>query len=387
MQERIDKNLYWQTPTEYGNMEITINLSKPEKDPREIAKLKEIKSVAYPKCFLCPENVGYAGRLNHPARQNLRQLPVTLQGEQWYMQYSPYVYYQEHCILLKGEHVPMKITPVTFRRLFDFIDLLPQYFIGSNAGLPVVGGSILHHEHYQGGRHVFPMEKAEVIRTYTHPDFPGVAIGTLRWPLSTIRLHGASREEVAKLADRILEAWEAYSNPSIGIYASTEEGGKMEKHNAITPIARFNQAGEYELDLALRNNITTKELPDGVFHPHPQYHHIKKENIGLIEVMGLAVLPGRLQQEIGCIQEILCGRPEADLSAAQRETLAKHQPWIDRLVAEHGTAMAKDEAEALLRTEVGQIFAKVLACCGVFKEDAEGQAAFDQFVQGVGMKA
>ena len=387
MQERIDRNLYWQAPTAYGDLEITINLSKPEKDPREIAKLREMKSASYPKCLLCPENVGYAGRPNHPARQNLRQIPVTLQGESWYLQYSPYVYYQEHCILLKGEHVPMKISPVTFRRLLYFVDLMPHYFMGSNAGLPVVGGSSLHHEHYQGGRHVFPMEKAATERRYCHPDFPGIRVRTLRWPLSTIRISGADREELAALADRILAAWEAYSAPELSIFAETEENGKRTPHNAITPIARINRDGEYELDLALRNNLTTPELPDGIFHPHPRYHHIKKENIGLIEVMGLAVLPGRLQKELEWIREILGGRPEAELTPEQTEALEKHRPWMERLKAEHGTAMKEEEARALLHQEVGEIFAQVLRCCGVFKEDAPGRKAFDEFMTGLGMEA
>ena len=386
MQERIDKNLYWQADTPYGALEITVNLSKPEKDPREIARLKEVPSASYPKCLLCPENVGYAGRLNHPARQNLRQIPMTLEGEAWYMQYSPYVYYPEHCILLKGEHVPMKIAPITFRRLFDFVDILPHYFIGSNAGLPVVGGSILHHEHYQGGRHVFPMEKAAVRSHLQHADFPNLTVTTLCWPLSTIRISGADRREVEALADHILASWEAYSDPEVGILAVTEENGRKTAHNAITPIARRNRKGEYELDLALRNNITTPELPDGVFHPHPEYHHIKKENIGLIEVMGLAVLPGRLQQELNLITELLCGKPAGELTEEQSAMLDKHQPWIRRLTAEHGTAMAEAEARQLLKQEVGTIFSRVLACCGVFKEDEAGQRAFGRFLQSMGFR-
>ncbi len=387
MTERIAKNLYWQAATPYGDMEITVNLSKPEKDPREIAKLKDVPSATYPACMICADNEGYVGRVNHPARQNHRIIPFTLQGEDWFLQYSPYVYYSEHCILLKGEHVPMKISPTTFRRLFDFIEALPHYFMGSNAGLPVVGGSILHHEHYQGGHHVFPMEKAEVLREYRMEGAPDVKISYIHWPLTTLRLSAAKRESVEAVADCILEAWERYSAPELGIYAVTTENGKEVPHNAITPIARFNQAGEYELDLALRNNITTAELPDGVFHPHPRYHHIKKENIRLIEVMGLAVLPGRLQKELGLIAELLCGRTAETLTVEERAALDKHQPWIEGLVAEHGTAMEPAAAEKLLQDQVGEIFSKVLECCGVFKQDEAGQKGLEEFLQSCGMRA
>lgn len=376
MEERVAKNLYWQTETPYGNLEITINLSKPEKDPREIAKLKFMKASSYPKCLLCAENVGYAGRLNHPARQNLRQLPLTLQGEEWYLQYSPYVYYQEHCILLKGEHVPMKIEEKTFRRLFQFIEKLPHYFMGSNAGLPVVGGSILNHEHYQGGHHVFPMEKASVRQTYQHAEFPQVSIGILNWQMSCIRLAGADSEKVVQLATKILNFWERYSDERAGIYAQTD--GQM--HNAITPIARFNQKGEYELDLVLRNNLTTEEYPDGVFHPHPELHHIKKENIGLIEVMGLAVLPGRLQKELELIRALLLGKPETELTQQEKESLEKHGPWIQQMKARYGALKTEEEAQRILQKEVGELFSKVLEDAGVYKNTPDGIAAFDRFM-------
>ena len=376
MSERIAKNLYWQTETPYGDLEITVNLSKPEKDPKEIAKLKFMKSSSYPKCLLCPENVGYAGRLNHPARQNLRQIPMNLQGEQWYLQYSPYVYYNEHCILLKGEHVPMKISELTFRRLIQFIEKLPHYFMGSNAGLPVVGGSILSHEHYQGGHHVFPMEKASVRQSYTHRSYPGVTISVVNWQMSCVRISGSDKEELIQLATHLLNFWEGYSDERVGIFAETDG----QPHNAITPIARFNAKGEYELDLVLRNNLCTEEYPDGVFHPHPHLHHIKKENIGLIEVMGLAVLPGRLQKELQLIQEILMGGNMEAFSAADQESLEKHLPWIERMQKKYGVVAEADKAEAIVKREVGEIFSQVLEDAGVYKNTPEGITAFDRFM-------
>ncbi|MCI8633323.1 MAG: galactokinase [Lachnospiraceae bacterium] len=376
MEERVAKNLYWQTPTPYGDLEITINLSKPEKDPREIAKLKFMKASSYPKCLLCPENVGYAGRLNHPARQNLRQLALNLQAEEWYLQYSPYVYYQEHCILLKGEHVPMKIEEKTFRRLIQFIELLPHYFMGSNAGLPVVGGSILNHEHYQGGHHVFPMEKARARQFYQHADFPDVSVSVINWQMSCIRMSGADKEALIGLAAKVLHFWEQYSDERVGIFAETDG----QPHNAITPIARFNQKGEYELDLVLRNNLTTEEYPDGVFHPHPELHHIKKENIGLIEVMGLAVLPGRLQKELELIQGLLMGGDLQDLSEEEKGSLEKHAAWIDRMQERYGCVKEEKRVREILQQEVGELFSKVLEDAGVYKNTPEGVAAFDRFM-------
>lgn len=380
MDERIKKNLYWTSPSPYGDMEITINLSKPEKDPKMIAKLLSQKSTGYPKCLLCPENVGYAGRTNHPARQNLRQIPMTLEGEQWYLQYSPYTYYQEHCILLKGEHVPMKISELTFRRLFDFIEKLPHYFMGSNAGLPVVGGSILTHEHYQGGHHTFAMEKASIRANYTNKVEPEVSAATINWAMAGIRIAGKDREKVIHLATYILDQWSVYSDPSVGIYAETDGV----PHNAITPIARFNQKGEYELDLVLRNNLMTEEYPEGVFHPHRVLHHIKKENIGLIEVMGLAVLPGRLQKELALIEEILLGAEEENFTEEEKSSLEKHHPWIEELVERYGKVQDEKTAAAILRKEVADVFTRVLEDAGVFKNDENGKAALEKFMKTAG---
>ncbi len=389
MTERVGKNLYWKSATPYGDMEITVNLSKPEKDPREVAKLLTVKSASYPKCALCAENVGFSGSLTQAARQNLRQIPLSIQGEDWFLQYSPYVYYNEHCILLKGEHVPMLVSGKTFRRLFDFVDQFPHYFMGSNAGLPIVGGSILFHEHYQGGRHVFPMEKARRLAEYRHPDFPGVRIGRLHWPLTAYRLSGPDREELCRLADRLLSVWQRFDFPEAGIRScDTDAAGVLIPHNTVTPIARKNAAGEYELDIVLRCNVTTDERPDGLFHAAPEYHHIKKENIGLIEVMGLAVLPGRLSRETELIRTLLCGERRPDeLSGEEAASLEKHRAWIDRLTAAHGCTMDPAAADALLKAEVGTIFSKVLACCGVFKEDESGARAARAYEEQCGMEA
>ena len=380
MAERIEKNLYWKSPSRYGDMEITINLSKPEKDPRVIAKLLTMKSAGYPKCLLCPENVGYAGRLDHPARQNLRQIPMHLEGEDWYLQYSPYTYYQEHCILLKQDHVPMKIDPMTFRRLFKFIEILPHYFIGSNADLPIVGGSILTHEHYQGGHHVFPMEKAAVRARDVDLERPDLTVSVINWAMSAIRISGKNKDHVIAAAAKVLAFWREYSDPSVGIYAYTGEV----RHNTITPIARFNSKGEYELDLVLRNNLATQEHPLGVFHPHEELHHIKKENIGLIEVMGLAVLPGRLQKELGLIGHLLVGGSESDFSSAQRESLEKHAEWIADMKKRYGVVESPEKADEILKKEVGDIFTRVLEDAGVFKQDPAGIAAFDRFMLKLG---
>lgn len=393
---RIRRNLYWLAATEFGELEITVNLSKPEKDPREIAMLKNAPSSSYPKCLLCADNVGYAGRLNHPARQTLRVIPVTIGGEEWFFQYSPYVYYNEHCIVLSGEHVPMRVTERTFERLFDFLDAFPHYFIGSNADLPIVGGSILNHDHFQGGRHVFPEEKAPVTKTFVHPDRPDVRAGIVKWPMSVVRLRSRSRESLSRAAVEMLEAWRAYSDESVDVRAFTGDT----PHNTITPIARFagDGSGEYELDLVLRNNRTSEEHPEGIFHPHRDLHHVKKENIGLIEVMGLAVLPGRLKDELAAIRDLLTGRSQdggwrsgigsgaSGNGAAGEHPLAKHAPWIERLLATHGTNLAEDKAEALLRDEVGRIFLRVLSDAGVFKQDDKGQAAFAAFLASVGYR-
>ena len=382
MTERIAKNLYWEAPSKYGDLEITINLSKPEKDPRLIAKLLTMKSSSYPKCLLCAENVGFEGSLSQPARQNLRQIPLRLAGEDWYLQYSPYTYYQEHCILLKGEHVPMKINAKTFERLFEFIETLPHYFMGSNAGLPVVGGSILSHEHYQGGHHVFPMEKASIRQRYMDASHPSVKISIVHWAMSAIRLSGGDKVEVMAVANHILAFWEQYTDKKVGIYAMTDGT----PHNAITPIARFNASGEYELDLVLRNNRASEEFPDGIFHPHPELQHIKRENIGLIEVMGLAVLPGRLEKELSYISFLLTGGDAAQLTEEQRKSLEKHAPWIDEMKERYGTELSKEEADNILKNEVGSIFERVLEDAGVYKNDIEGMEAFQRFMLNAGFR-
>lgn len=377
--DRIKKNGYWRHPTEDGELEITVNLSKPEKDPREIALLKTMPQAHYPKCLLCKENVGYAGRPDHPARQNLRILPLTLQGEPWYFQYSPYVYYNEHSIVFRGEHVPMKISPETFARLLDFVEQFPHYFIGSNADLPIVGGSILNHDHFQAGRHVFPMETAAVAEWFTVRGEPAVKAGIVRWPLSVLRVRSSDRDALLRVCGNVLAQWRGYSDPSADIAAYTDGT----PHNTITPIARLRNGGEYEMDLVLRNNRTSEEHPDGIFHPHRELHHIKKENIGLIEVMGLAVLPGRLQDELAAIGDILSGKTSYDPAALAEagHPLNKHAPWISELVSAHGAAVATDRAAAILREAVGDKFHSVLADAGVFKADGAGQAAFRRFLE------
>lgn len=400
--DRVARNEYWLADTPYGQLEITINLSKPEKDPREIALLKNAPAASYPKCVLCVENAGYAGRLNHPARQNHRVVPVELCGEPWYFQYSPYVYYNEHSIVLHRDHIPMKISPMTFRRLLAFLEQFPHYFIGSNADLPIVGGSILNHEHYQAGRHRFAMEKAPVEAAFVHREYPGVRAGIVRWPLSVVRLRAAKedKEQLLAAADHLLALWRTYSDAEVGVLACSEGGhggacganGERTSgrgrvfHNTITPIARHNEAGELELDLVLRNNRTDADRPEGIFHPGRRLHHIKKENIGLIEVMGLAVLPGRLQTELAAVRRLLTGEDPYDAAALEAgdHPLAKHAAWIAELVAANGTSMPAEEAEALLKTSVGRKFAEVLADCGVFKRDDAGQAAFRRFLAHAG---
>ncbi|MFH5186784.1 UDP-glucose--hexose-1-phosphate uridylyltransferase [Paenibacillus sp. TAB 01] len=384
--DRIAKNQYWLAPTEYGDLEITVNLSKPEKDPKEIALLKNAPQSNYPKCLLCIENVGYAGRLNHPARQNLRVIPLELDGDPWFFQYSPYVYYNEHSIIFDKQHRPMKTSTSTFYRLLDFIDQFPHYFIGSNADLPIVGGSILNHDHFQGGKHRFPMEKAPVERTFTHPDFPNVKIGMVRWPMSVIRISSHNKSLLLKLANLLLQAWKGYSDEAHDIVAFSEREGVQVPHNTITPIARNNASGEYELDLVLRNNRTSAEHPDGIFHPHQELHHIKKENIGLIEVMGLAVLPGRLKDELELIVPLLTGeQPFEDNGAANPDhPLHKHWTWIGELIKEHGTSLSAEQAAEVLRQAVGGKFADVLRDAGVYKRTEHGASGFDTFLQSFG---
>ena len=370
--DRIKKDLKWVYNGQYGPLDITINLSKPEKDPRAIAAARLAPQSGYPACLLCVENEGYAGRMNHPARQNHRLIPLTLDGQSWNMQYSPYVYYNEHCIVLCSEHRPMKVDIGSFRRLLDFVGQFPHYFLGSNADLPIVGGSILSHDHFQGGRYEFAMAKAPIESSVSFPGFEDVEAGIVRWPMSVLRLTGPDRERLALLADRILAAWRGYSDESVFVFAETEG----QPHNTITPIAR-RRGENYQLDLVLRNNITTEEHPLGVFHPHAKLHHIKKENIGLIEVMGLAVLPSRLKQELNDLREaILAGR---DLRAD--EELSKHADWVDELRSRY--SFTSENTESILRDEVGRVFEEVLEDAGVFKRDAQGQAAFLRFVESV----
>ena len=367
--DRIKKDLKWVYSGKYGDLDITVNLSKPEKDPKAIAAAKTQKQTGYPKCAICRENEGYAGSMTQAARQSHRLIPITMAGQEWFLQYSPYVYYNEHCIALSASHTPMKIDRDSFVKLLDFVTLFPHYFLGSNADLPIVGGSILTHDHMQGGHYTFAMERAPLERELCFAGFEQVKAGIVKWPLSVIRLTSRDREALTELADKILGAWRSYSDPEAFIFAETNG----EPHNTVTPIAR--RRGEaYELDLVLRNNITTEECPLGVFHPHAEKHNIKKENIGLIEVMGLAVLPSRLKAELEQLGEaILAGR---DLSAD--ETLAKHAAWVSTFADRyHFTAANVTE---ILQTEVGRVFEAVLEDAGVYKCDAKGRAAFMRFI-------
>ena len=369
---RIARDVKWVSPTPYGDLDITINLSKPEKDPRAIAAAKVAPQSGYPKCQLCRENEGYAGRVNHPARQNHRVIPITIDQKDWFFQYSPYVYYNEHCIVFNGEHVPMKIDRSTFRKQLDFIKQFPHYFVGSNADLPIVGGSILSHDHFQGGRYTFAMEKAPVERVVSFPGFEDVEAGIVKWPMSVIRLRCASDDRLVELADKILLAWRGYTDQAAFIFAQT--GG--EPHNTITPIARMRE-GKFELDLVLRNNITTEEYPLGVYHPHQELHHIKKENIGLIEVMGLAVLPSRLKGEMAALAEALVSG--GDIRAD--EALEKHADWAEELKRRY--TFTRENAMDILRQEVGRVFARVLEHAGVYPCTGEGREAFLRFINSV----
>lgn len=373
---RIARDRKWVAPTEYGDLDITINLSKPEKDPKAIAAAKLAKQTSYPKCLLCMENEGYAGRLNHPARQNHRIIPVTINNSQWGFQYSPYVYYNEHCIVFNSQHTPMKIERATFAKLLDFVSQFPHYFVGSNADLPIVGGSILSHDHFQGGHYEFAMAKAPVEKEISFKGFEDVKAGIVKWPMSVIRISSADRERLIELADKILLTWRGYTDEAAFVFAETDG----EPHNTITPIAR-KRGDLYELDLVLRNNITTEEHPLGVYHPHAELHHIKKENIGLIEVMGLAVLPARLKGELEHLQEaILAGR---DIRAD--EELEKHADWVDELKQKYDSFTAEN-IEKIIQDEVGIVFMKVLEHAGVYKYTPEGREAFGRFVDCVNEK-
>lgn len=368
---RIAKDLRWTYKTDdYGTLDITINCSKPEKGPKDIAAAKNAVKAAYPKCQLCAENAGFAGTLTHPARQNLRPIPLTVNSQDWLVQYSPYGYYNEHCIVFNTQHIPMKIDAEVFSKLFDIIDYLPHYFIGSNADLPIVGGSILSHEHFQGGKYTFAMEKAKIETRFTIKGFEDITAGIVKWPMSVIRLSSNNRQKLALCCENVLTAWRSYSDPAANIYANTDNT----PHNTITPIARKN-GDMYECDLVLRNNITTPDRPLGLFHPNPTLHHIKKENIGLIEVMGLAVLPARLAKSITAIKDaLLSGKNLAEI-----ESLAQHASWAKQVLSDH-PEFCEENAIDILKQEIGKVFLQVLTDAGVFKRDANGQAAFMRFV-------
>ena len=368
--DRIARDVQWKAPTEYGELDITINLSKPEKDPKAIAAARNLPASAYPRCQLCAENEGYAGRVNHPARQNHRIVPITINGSPWYLQYSPYVYYNEHCICLNNVHTPMKIDRACFAKLLDFVGQFPHYFVGSNADLPIVGGSILAHDHFQGGHYTFAMEKAPVETPFTFPGYEDVKAGIVKWPMSVVRLTAADPARLIDLADKILLSWRGYTDEAAFLFAETDG----EPHNTITPIAR-RRGSDYELDLVLRNNITTAEHPLGVYHPHAELHHIKKENIGLIEVMGLAVLPARLKEELAAVAEALASG--ADLRADERT--AKHADWAEGFKGKY--TITADNALDIVEKETGLVFAQVLEHAGVYKRTAEGKAAFLRFLE------
>ena len=374
---RVCKDMKWVARSKYGDLDITINLSKPEKDPKAIAAAKLARQSGYPKCLLCMENVGYAGRANHPARNNHRIIPININDTPWGFQYSPYVYYNEHCIVFNGQHVPMKIEKATFIKLFDFVELFPHYFLGSNADLPIVGGSILSHDHFQGGHYTFAMAKAPVEKKFKIKEFEDVEAGIVHWPMSVIRLKSRDSDRLADLGEVILKAWRGYTDEEAFIYAETDR----EPHNTITPIARKN--GEFfELDLVLRNNITTEEFPLGVYHPHQELHHIKKENIGLIEVMGLAVLPSRLKEELELLGEYIVEGKDI----RSNETIEKHAPWVDEFLPEY-ESVTRDNVDQILRREVGLVFERVLEDAGVYKCTEEGRQFFERFLKSVGFYA
>ena len=370
---RVAKDIKWLTATPYGELEITINLSKPEKDPKAIAAAKNAPQAGYPKCMLCRECEGYAGRINFPARQNHRVIPITINGSDWCLQYSPYVYYNEHCIVFNAKHTPMAINRASFKKLLDFVTQFPHYFVGSNADLPIVGGSILSHDHFQGGNHTFAMAKAPIETELNFDGFSDIEAGIVKWPMSVIRLRSENTERLVELADKILTCWRGYSDPDAFIFAETDGT----PHNTITPIAR-KANGKFELDLVLRNNITTAEHPLGVFHPHAELHHIKKENIGLIEVMGLAVLPARLKNEMALLEKAMLENRDI----RKDEALAKHADWADEVRRKHGE-LTEDNISEIIRDEIGLVFSHVLEHAGVFKRTEEGRRAFLKFAAGV----
>ena len=369
---RIKNDVKWITPTPYGDIDITINLSKPEKDPKAIAAALKMKQSSYPICLLCPQNEGYRGRVNHPARQNHRIIPLDLEGEKWCLQYSPYVYYNEHCIVFDSNHVPMKISEQGFRRLFAIVKKLPHYFVGSNADLPIVGGSVLTHDHFQGGNYEFAMAKAPIEESVTFKGYEDIEAGIVKWPMSVLRLIGDDTDRICELSGKILAKWREYTDEDAFIYAYTDGT----PHNTITPIARYRN-GKFEIDLVLRNNITTDEYPDGYYHPHPEHHHIKKENIGLIEVMGLAVLPSRLKEEIGVLRDAIVNG--TDIAADER--IAKHKEWADNIVANNN--VTAENCEDILKAEIGKVFADILGQCGVFERSEKGKTQFLKFTESV----
>lgn len=370
---RVLKDLKWKATTKYGDIDITINLSKPEKDPKAIAMAKNLKTSSYPSCLLCKENEGYVGRINYPARGNHRIIPIQLNKEKWFLQYSPYVYYNEHCIVLKGEHEPMKISKETFKRLLDFIMQYPHYFIGSNADLPIVGGSILSHDHFQGGNYEFAMAKAPIKQKFKVKGFEAITIGRVNWPMSVVRINGYDKEKLVNLAYYILNSWKNYSDESVDIMAFTDKI----PHNTITPIAR-RRGDAYEIDLVLRNNRTSQEHPDGIFHPHKELHHIKKENIGLIEVMGLAVLPARLKTEIKELNYYLINKNSINEMDNTLE-LVKHKKWALQIVQKY-SEINEINVDKIVRKEIGIKFLEVLEHSGVFKTDEKGIQAFNKFI-------
>ncbi len=368
--DRMVKDVRWTSGTSYGELDVTINLSKPEKDPKAIAAARELPAGDYPRCLLCAQNEGYAGRVNHPARQNHRIIPLAINNSPWFMQYSPYVYYNEHCIVFNEQHTPMKIDRACFAKLLDFVQQFPHYFVGSNADLPIVGGSILAHDHFQGGHFEFAMARAEVERPVQFAGFDDVDAGIVRWPMSVVRISSTNRERLIELADRILGAWRGYTDENAFIFAETAG----EPHNTITPIARMRD-GKFELDLVLRNNITTEEHPLGVYHPHTELHHIKKENIGLIEVMGLAVLPARLKDELAALARNLL-----DGTDLRSDPLTeKHAQWAEGFASD----VTAENVDDVIQREVGTVFAKVLEHAGVYARNDEGQAAFVRFIESV----
>ena len=366
---RIVKDMRWSVPSEYGDIDISINLSKPEKDPKAIAAAKNAKQSSYPKCLLCMENEGYAGHVSHPARQNHRIIPIQLDGEDYFLQYSPYVYYNEHCIIFNKKHTPMKIDRAVFKKILEFVKQFPHYTAGSNADLPIVGGSILSHDHFQGGGYVFAMAKAPYDRTFTLPGYEDLHAGIVKWPMSVIRLQGTDIDRMVEAADYILKSWRAYTDEEAFIFSETEGV----PHNTITPIARMHE-DLYELDLVLRNNITTEECPWGVYHPSADLHHIKKENIGLIEVMGLAILPSRLKDEMALLEEAVL----QNRNLREDQELAKHADWVEEWIDKY--EVNENNIHTIVQDEISKVFVKVLECAGVYKRTEEGQKAFDRFI-------